>query len=272
MAAVVLQRKPTSADVMAAATRLRAAKDQVKALVAQAEGSVLGEALIQIREAGIDPLEAVFAEGLRRFDESGEYAADGAIGRVAWLRWKCRLSAGAAAERLTVARHVDQLVEICRVGATSAKGSGARPLLVIRASIDTLAKTAGSPAGEIDNGGPIPAETVQRLACDSAISRIVGAGELQGEISRASRTVPASTRRAVGARDRHCVFPGCDRPMIWCDRHHLKFWTAGGPTTLENLALLCRPHHRKVHEGGWTPARSDGRFIARPPEHRSRSS
>jgi hypothetical protein len=38
-----------------------------------------------------------------------EYAADGAIGPVAWLRWKCRLSAGAAAERLTVARHVDQL-------------------------------------------------------------------------------------------------------------------------------------------------------------------
>ena len=94
---------------MAAAGQLRAAKDAMHALVSEADGPVLGEALIQIREAGIDPLEAVFAAGLRRFDQSGDYAADGALGPVAWLRWKCKLSGGAAAERLTVARQVDQL-------------------------------------------------------------------------------------------------------------------------------------------------------------------
>ncbi|HEV3095640.1 MAG TPA: hypothetical protein VG104_10270, partial [Candidatus Dormibacteraeota bacterium] len=69
----------------------------------------LGEGLIKIREAGIDPLEAVFTTGLRRFDKSGEYAADGALGIVAWLKWKCKLSGGAAAERVEVGRQLEHL-------------------------------------------------------------------------------------------------------------------------------------------------------------------
>lgn len=87
MAAVVRHERATIADVVAAAEGLRAANQQMVALVASAEGPLLGEALIQIREAGIDPLEATFAAGLRRFDASGEYAADGATSPVAWLRW-----------------------------------------------------------------------------------------------------------------------------------------------------------------------------------------
>jgi uncharacterized protein DUF222/HNH endonuclease len=401
MAAVVLQQKPTAADVMAAAGRLRGATDHMQTLVAEAEGAVLGEALIQIREAGIDPLEAVFADGLRRFDKSEEYAADGATGAVAWLRWKCRLSAGAAAERLTVARQVDplpkteqafsrgelsyqhvavlartaehvgvdavrkaetaflkpaathdpgqlvgiakdfehrtdaqaalaeanraherrylhigepvdglvrldglldteggaivrralslgtlpdkndersagqrradRLVEVCRGLGKTVEGSGSRPHIVIRASVETLTKIPGSPAGEIEYGGTLPAETVRRLACDASISRIIGRGELDAEISRASRTIPPATRRAMIARDKHCVFPGCDRPPIWCDGHHLIFWAEGGPTVLSNLALLCRIHHRKVHEEGFTLERAEGRFVARPPARRCRS-
>src|SRR2546427_10287397 len=72
------------------------------------EGATLGEALIQVREV-VDRTESLFAGGLRRFDTSGEYAADGAIGIVPWLRWKCRLSAGAAAERVAEAPRVDNL-------------------------------------------------------------------------------------------------------------------------------------------------------------------
>ena len=72
------------------------------------EGATLGEALIQVREV-VDRTESLFAGGLRRFDTSGEYAADGAIGIIPWLRWKCRLSAGAAAERVGIARQLDHL-------------------------------------------------------------------------------------------------------------------------------------------------------------------
>src|SRR5437762_9974006 len=77
--------------------------------VREANGQVLGEGMIQIREAGIDSLEAVFADGLRRFDQSGEYAADGALSVVAWLKWRCKLSGGAAAERVGIARQLEQL-------------------------------------------------------------------------------------------------------------------------------------------------------------------
>jgi len=146
-----------------------------------------------------------------------------------------------------------------------ANGAGPRPQLIIKASLDTLAKTAGAPAGELEWGGTIPADSVRRLACDAAITRITGRGELEQEITHAARTIPPATRRALVARDHHCVFPGCDRPAPWCEGHHLIFWADGGPTKLENLGLLCGAHHRKVHEEGWKLQRNDGRWVAAPP-------
>ena len=167
-------------------------------------------------------------------------------------------------------RRADALVEICRrPGKASTDGAGPRPHLITTASVDTLAGIPGAPAARLDSGAMVPSATVQRLACDSAITRVTALGELDQEVSRASRSIPAATRRALAARDRHCVFAGCDRSPVWCDGHHLVFWTHGGPTTLPNLALVCRPHHRKVHEEGWTlERRKDGRWGAIPPPRR----
>ena len=380
----------------AAVEKLRVAVQAMAAWVDDAEAEGLGEALIQIREVGIDPLEAVFATGLRRFDKSGEYKAEGALSLTAWLRWKCKLSGGAALERVEVARQleklpettaafangdvgfqhvavlartaehigaaavrkeegtllqaaqtmdpgqfvtvaknfehrvdaagalaeanhaylrryfhigepvdglvrvdglldaeggatlrtalqpfmkpvkddarnygqrsIDALMELCRQGSGSRRdGAGPRPQLIIRASLDTLAGIKGAPAGELEGGGTVPAETVQRYACDSAVSRITGQAELEHELNHASRTLPAPTRRALESRDRHCVFPGCTRPLNWCDGHHLVWWTRGGETALPNLAMLCRPHHRMVHEEGWSLVRARDEWRAEPP-------
>src|SRR5438105_14939070 len=93
----------------AAVEKLRMGVQAVSACGRDADGEVLGEGLIQIREAGIDPLEAVFATGVRRFDKSGEYKADGALSLTAWLRWKCKPSGGAAMERVEVARQLEKL-------------------------------------------------------------------------------------------------------------------------------------------------------------------
>jgi hypothetical protein len=89
------------------------------------------------------------------------------------------------------------------------------------------------------------------------------------EVGRTSRVVLAAQRNALTVRDGGCVFPGCQRPPAWCEAHHLRHWLHGGPTDLANLALLCRAHHRAVHEGGWRLARGpDGQITAAPPHRR----
>ena len=91
------------------------------------------------------------------------------------------------------------------------------------------------------------------------------------EVGRTSRVVQPAQRSALAVRDGGCVFPDCDRPLAWCEAHHLRHWLHGGPTDLANLALLCRAHHRAVHEGGWRLARGpDGRLTATPPHRRHR--
>ncbi|MEA1903753.1 MAG: HNH endonuclease signature motif containing protein, partial [Actinomycetota bacterium] len=63
-----------------------------------------------------------------------------------------------------------------------------------------------------------------------------------------TRVIPAATRRAVIARDRHCVVAGCGRSPRWCDVHHIIHWADGGETILSNLCLLCRYHHTLIHD------------------------
>ncbi|MDQ6711949.1 MAG: 13E12 repeat family protein [Candidatus Dormibacteraeota bacterium] len=102
---VELRNNPTQV----AARQLQAAVKMVMARAQEADGAGLGELLILIRESGIDPLEAAFATGVRRFDKSGEYAADGALSVTAWLKWRCKLSGGAAAERVEIGKQLERL-------------------------------------------------------------------------------------------------------------------------------------------------------------------
>src|SRR5437879_13109274 len=111
MAVAVVAPSSRDAHFESAVRQLRVCVQAMAAWVRQTEGEGLGEGLIQLREAGIDPLEAVFATGVRRFDKSGEYKADGALSLTAWLRWKCRVSGGAAMERVEVARQLEKLPE-----------------------------------------------------------------------------------------------------------------------------------------------------------------
>jgi hypothetical protein len=100
---------------------------------------------------------------------------------------------------------------------------------------------------------PISAETARRLACDAKVLPVVlGSRSEPLDIGRASRTVPLPMRRAVELRDVHCRFPGCDRPLKWCEAHHIRFWVRDdGPTEINNLLLLCKFHHVRIHEYGW---------------------
>ena len=120
---------------------------------------------------------------------------------------------------------------------------------------------------ELDHVGPTDPETARRLACDASIMRVVLSGRSQPlDVGRRTSVVPAAMRRAVIVRDRHCRFPGCDRPHTWCDAHHVVHWADGGPTALANLLLLCRRHHRLVHQGGFGLELEGGRPLFRRPD------
>ena len=97
----------------------------------------------------------------------------------------------------------------------------------------------------------IPTALAQRLACDAEVWRAVldPATGLPLEVGRAHRVVPYWIRKALHARDRGCRWPGCQVPAAWTDAHHLLAWWLGGLTDIDNLLLLCRYHHSKVHEG-----------------------
>ena len=69
------------------------------------------------------------------------------------------------------------------------------------------------------------------------------------EVGARTRTIPPAIRRALHHRDHGCRFPGCG--VRFGQGHHIRHWAHGGPTTLSNLALLCRRHHRAVHEEGY---------------------
>ncbi len=120
---------------------------------------------------------------------------------------------------------------------------------------------------ELSRVGTIPLATAQRLACDCAVGRVVMSGDSEVvDLGRHVRLVSPAIRRVVERRDRGCVWPGCDRPARWCDAHHILPWERGGPTSIENCALLCRRHHMLVHEGGWALLRKvDGTYEVKEP-------
>jgi len=167
-------------------------------------------------------------------------------------------------DRSATERRADAAVEMARRqldGGQLPEVGGQKPHLAVSVDMSTLSKEPGSMAAELEWSQPIPAETARRLACDAAITPII-----DGEADRTSRVVPRATRRALIARDKGCRFPGCDCPPAWTDAHHVKHWADGGATTLDNLILLCRRHHRLVHEEGWTlELAQDRELVANPP-------
>jgi hypothetical protein len=130
--------------------------------------------------------------------------------------------------------------------------------LQITATVETVKALAGAAAGETEFTLPISAGAVQRMACDCAVTRVLLSQESAVmDVGRSSRVVGPALRKALKVRDKHCQWPGCERDASYCDGHHLVHWIDGGSTDLDNLVLLCRRHHRMVHEGHWQVIKTD---------------
>jgi Domain of unknown function (DUF222)/HNH endonuclease len=220
-------------------------------------------------------------------------------------------------------RRADALTELARRALEAGQlpqTSGVRPQLLVTVDLDSLLGRPGAVGGELGGMGPLSPQACRRLACDSAVTRVLVTRQHRGhaghpdpsghhngpgghhphhdggsqpgladllqaamallppilggaprqplEVGRASRVITPAQRSALAVRDGGCVVPDCDRPLAWCEGHHLRHWADGGPTNLANLALVCRAHHRAVHEGGWQLTRGpDGRYTATPPHH-----
>jgi hypothetical protein len=145
---------------------------------------------------------------------------------------------------------------------------GERYQVVVHVDAQVLADADAPGQSVLEGGARIPVDTSQRLACDA--SRVVMRHDPDGrvtEIGARTRTIPPALRRALQHRDRGCRFPGCGR--LFGQGHHIRHWAHGGPTTLSNLALLCRRHHRAVHEEGYQVERQpDGDLCFRRPDGR----
>ncbi len=145
---------------------------------------------------------------------------------------------------------------------------GERYQVVVHVDAAVLADPDQAGQSVIEGGMRVPDGTSQRLACDA--SRVVMRHDAEGrllEVGARTRTIPPALRRALHHRDRGCRFPGCGLPFG--QGHHLRHWAQGGPTTLLNLALLCRRHHRAVHEEGYQVERqTDGELQFRRPDGR----
>lgn len=167
-------------------------------------------------------------------------------------------------------RRADALGEICRQWLDMADRptvAGERPHVTVTVGAEALQNTSAN-TSVLDHVGPVDPETARRFACDASVMRVVTAGRLEPlDVGRRTPVVPPAIRRAVIVRDRFCRFPGCDRPQTWCDAHHVVHWADGGPTALPNLVLMCRRHHRMVHQrDGFRLELLGGRAVFKRPD------
>ena len=127
--------------------------------------------------------------------------------------------------------------------------------VVLHVTPDSL---AGQGEGELQDGCPVPAGTARRIACHAPL--VVMVEDEHGtplDVGRRTRRISYALQRALWSRDRGCRFPGCANTLL-VDAHHVRHWADGGPTRLDDLLLLCRAHHRFVHDAGGVSLPADG--------------
>ena len=148
------------------------------------------------------------------------------------------------------------------------RSGGDRYQVVVHTEIAALGEDRPTGHSELQNGPALCTDSARRLACDASLVSIVERNGRPLNVGRKTRTIPPALRRALGSRNGGCRFPGCNQRR-WIDAHHIHHWAHGGETKLSNLVLLCRHHHRLLHEGGYGLERlRDGTLCFRRPDGR----
>jgi hypothetical protein len=189
------------------------------------------------------------------------------------------LSASRDDGRTKQQRQADALVEACRRVLDHGDAPAirrVRPNVTVLVPLSTLRDEDGNPGAVIPGIGHLDGALARAMVCDANVRRAVvtkpgflhAPSELL-DLGRSVRTATDAQFHALTVRDRHCTYPGCERPPDWCEAHHLNEWDADtGPTDLDNLALVCTEHHHALHRkrlqlrrnpnGTYTTQRRDG--------------
>ena len=173
------------------------------------------------------------------------------------------------------ARRAAALLDLVTAGAEHpvAGPVRSRPSVSIVVPFDALDADSQHRLLELPDGGWIDRDTLRFLTCDATLTRVILGPEGRPlDVGREQRLPTAHQRRAVLARDGGCAVEGCDAAPWLCEIHHLEHWTDGGPTDLDNLAMVCRWHHRRAHTNGWHLGRDpDGTIRCRPTDQHHRT-
>lgn len=152
--------------------------------------------------------------------------------------------------RTATQRRYDAFVTVLGrgVGAPTGTPSTAKARMLVTVQLDALTRSLTG-AGHTLTDDQLSPSTVRKLACSAdLIPAILGKdGEIL-ETVRPTRYATETQLIALQQRDRGCSFPGCSVPPEWCDAHHVVWWSRGGRTALNNLALVCGRHHTIVHQ------------------------
>ena len=205
---------------------------------------------------------------------SGMYRLDGWLDPAGGAALKSALESlsrplGAGDRRTSKQRRADSLVELVHHAmdrGTLPRRNGVRPHVSVHTTIEGLKGELGAAAGHLEGGMPISNKTVQRLACDGSLHRVLKADSMVIDVGRAKRTAQPAQWRGLKARHRTCAAPGCDRPIGMTNAHHVDFWEDGGHTNLRKMIPLCYHHHRLVHEGGYQVVLAGERVEFIPPD------
>ncbi|MBI5160756.1 MAG: DUF222 domain-containing protein [Micrococcales bacterium] len=178
-------------------------------------------------------------------------------------------AADALDRRPLAQRRVDALVGIARDALTRDTGQVAGAPVTVMVTVTLEALTTGLGCAQLAGvDEPISAATARRHASDAGIVPVVLVSASENlDQGRETRLATPAQRRALSLRDRGCLFPHCSAPPAWCEVAHLRAWADGGPTDLNNLALLCPFHHRALDHDGWQLHWRGGQLWLIPPPH-----
>ncbi|PQZ96662.1 HNH endonuclease [Arthrobacter sp. MYb224] len=149
-------------------------------------------------------------------------------------------------------RHLTGLLAVLRANRVGGKNPGAgliAPQVIVHLNYEKMLAGAASFAST-ENGLPLTAAEARTLMCNAGIYPAVLDGKGQPlDIGRSKRLFPPHMKRALAARDRGCLYPGCRMPASRCEADHVDPWEEGGQTRVDRGVLLCPMHHHARHAG-----------------------